>query len=213
MRVLGVDEAGRGAVLGPLVVAGVLVEGGSEGKLRSLGVRDSKAIPREGRRGILRGVVREALGARVVVIDPAEIDRESLTELELKAVASLIAALRPDAVVLDSPVHPKAIPEFGRRLAGRLGELGVPPPEIEIRPRADSSSPAVGAASILAKVTRDAYVTYLRRHFGDFGWGYPGEERVREFLLSWWREHGDLPPICRRRWSTVAKILLPRLDL
>ena len=214
MKVLGVDEAGRGAVIGPLVVAGVLAEGGSEGKLRSLGARDSKSIPREKRKEILCGIVREALGARVVVIGPAEIDRESLTQLELEAVASLIAYLRPHEVVLDSPVHPKAIPGFLRRLVGLLGENGVPlPRRIDIRPRADTSSPVVGAASILAKVTRDAYVAYLRRRYGDFGWGYPGEGKALEFLLSWWREHGSLPPICRRRWSTVAGIISPPLDL
>ncbi|HEC63567.1 MAG TPA: hypothetical protein ENI38_04195, partial [Candidatus Acetothermia bacterium] len=65
----------------------------------------------------------------------------------------------------------------------------------------------VGAASLAAKVVRDAYVTFLREKYGDFGWGYPGEKRVQEFLKEWLERHGEFPEICRTRWRAAQRLL------
>lgn len=213
VTILGIDEAGRGALLGPLVVAGVLVEKANLSRLRSMGAADSKAIPRTRRKELLLRLLPLALGARVRVISPQEIDAHSLTELELSAAAELICTFRPTLVVMDAPVSPGAIPRFQERLVQVLLASGHRVPQLSIAPKADRDSPAVGLASILAKVTRDAHVTWLRERFGDFGWGYPGERAVRDFLREWWETHRELPPICRRRWSTVGKALDPTLDL
>jgi len=213
IKILGIDEAGRGALLGPMVVAGVLVEERVLSRLRSVGAADSKTIPRERRKELLSELLPLALGERVRVIPPEEIDAHSLTELELSAVAELIRALAPHRVVLDSPVSPRAIPRFRERLVEKLRSMGERIPRLSIVPKADRDSPAVGLASILAKVTRDAHITWLRKRYGDFGWGYPGERAVREFLRSWWEMYGNLPPICRRRWSSVGRILDHTLDL
>ncbi len=213
IKILGIDEAGRGALLGPLVMAGVLVEEGDLTRLRSLGAADSKTIPRERRKELLSELLPLALAGRVRVIPPEEIDAHSLTELELSAAAELIRALSPHRVVLDAPVSPRAIPRFRERLEGLLRSQGSGIPRLSIVPKADRDSPVVGLASILAKVTRDAYITWLRKRYGDFGWGYPGERAVREFLRSWWEMYGNLPPICRQRWSSVGRMLDPTLDL
>lgn len=198
--ILGIDEAGRGAVLGPLVVAGVLVE--HEGQLSGLGVADSKAVPRRKRGAILRELARRA-AVKAVVIPPEAVDGEGLTELELRAMARLILLFGPRRVFIDAPVGPRAVKGFERGLRGRLGGVA---PELAIRPKADRDIPVVGAASIAAKVIRDAYIRFLRGAYGDFGWGYPGEGKTRAFLLRWWRERGELPPICRKRWATARAL-------
>ncbi len=213
VKVLGIDEAGRGALLGPLVVAGVLVAEEDLGRLREAGAFDSKGIPREKRKEVLLGLRGLLLGARVRLIDPREIDEKSLTELELTAAVEIVRRLRPQVLVLDAPVSPRAIPGLVERLRSRCALAGAEPGETIVVPKADRDFPVVGAASLLAKVTRDAYVMYLRRRYGDFGWGYPAEEAAVRFLRAWWERHGELPPICRRKWATARRLLTPELEL
>lgn len=206
--VLGIDEAGRGAVLGPLVVAGILVKEERLPELRKLGARDSKLVPREGRLATVRAIARSGARGRAVVIPASAVDRENLTSLELAAAVALVLALPAIEVVVDTPVGPRAIPQFASALSTRSG---LPCAAISVLPRADRDHPAVAAASLLAKVVRDGYVLALRRQFGDFGWGYPSEPRVRDYLVSWLTERGTLPPICRTRWKCVQDLLSPRL--
>lgn len=206
--VLGVDEAGRGAVLGPLVVAGICVEEDELTGLWELGARDSKTVPRGGRRCVVRAIARSGARGRVVVVPASEVDRGNLTSLERDAALTLIAALSPARVVVDTPVGPQAIPQFKASLSSRSGLSGD---AITVVPRADRDHPAVGAASLLAKVVRDAYVVSLHRQYGDFGWGYPGEAKVRALLSAWFAERGSFPPICRTRWQCVQDLLSPRL--
>ncbi len=203
------DEAGRGAVLGPLVVAGVAIEEGKEKLLWDLGARDSKSLARQKRKKILRALWQAGLRGRVVVIPPAEIDQENLTMLELRAMAALIRWGRPEKVVLDPPVGPRAIPRFLRALSQKSG---FPQGALWAFPQADKKSAVVAAASVLAKVVRDGYMHALRRRFGDVGWGYPGEEKVQRFIQRWFWEHQELPPICRKRWRSVQGFSLLKLQ-
>lgn len=221
MNVLGLDEAGRGAVLGPLVVAGVLVPESNLARLKELGARDSKAVPRGKRKEILSAIAR-GFRVRAVVIPARAVDRGSLTELELAAAAQLVRHALPEStepvtrhgacvtVVMDAPVHPRAISGFLTELARRSG---LPRKALSAYPKADRLHPAVGAASLAAKVIRDAYVAFLRSRYGDFGWGYPGERRVQAFLREWLAENGELPPICRTRWRSVRILLGEKLPL
>lgn len=208
--VLGIDEAGRGAVLGPLVVSGVLVPGEGLDTLVELGARDSKAVPRERRKELLAGIA-QAAWVKAVVIPARVVDQENLTQLELSAAAKIVEEASPVTrhpspitVVMDAPVAPGAIPAFRARLASATG---LPEGAISAYPKADSLHPAVSAASLAAKVIRDAYVAYLHTRYGDFGWGYPGEGKVVAFLTRWLAERGGLPPICRTRWRTVKRLL------
>lgn len=204
--VLGVDEAGRGAVLGPLVVAGVRVAEDRLPDLWALGARDSKLVPRERRGTVVRAIAGSGARGKVVVLPASTVDQENLTSLERDAVLRIASALSPDRIVVDAPVGPRAIPRFRDSLSARLG---LPCEAIAVVPKADRDHPAVAAASLLAKVVRDGYVLALRRLFGDFGWGYPSEGRVREYLASWHAAHGTLPPICRIRWGCVRDLLSP----
>lgn len=204
--VLGVDEAGRGAVLGPLVVAGVCV---AEDRLRALwelGARDSKLVARSERRALVQAIARSGVRARAVVVPAEAVDHANLTSLEREAVVQIASALCPGRIVMDAPVGPRSIPRFTDSLTARLG---LRPGAIAVLAKADRDHPAVAAASLLAKVVRDGYVVALRGRFGDFGWGYPGEPRVREYLSSWLAAHGTLPAICRTRWRSVQDLLSP----
>ncbi len=206
---LGLDEAGRGAVLGPLVVASVIIPAEREGFLCQIGARDSKTIARAKRRKILQALWLEGARGRVVVIPPEKIDKESLTLLELKAMAWLIRQSPAEKVILDPPVGPKAIPHFLEALSR---EAQFPRERLEAFPHADKKSPVVSAASILAKVVRDGYIELLRRTYGEIGWGYPGEKKVQEFLNRWVKEHQGFPPICRKRWRSLQSFLFPKLQ-
>jgi ribonuclease HII len=206
--VLGLDEAGRGAALGPLVVAGVAIEREREGGLWAKGARDSKALSRPRRKEVLRELFCAGLRGWVMVIPPQTIDQASLTLLELGAMAEIVRKLGPDQVVLDPPVGPTALPRF---LAAFCRAAGIPRERVCSFPKADAQHPVVAAASLLAKVVRDGHVAALRRLYGDFGWGYPGEGKAQEFLRRWLLAFGELPPICRRRWRSVRALLAQEL--
>ena len=206
--ILGIDEAGRGAVLGPLVVAGVCIAEDGLSRLWELGARDSKLVPRARRRAVVGALAGAGARGRVVVIPASAVNGDNLTSLELAAAASLVDRLTPERVVVDAPVAPLAVGRFISALAVRCA---APPPAIAAFPKADRDHPAVAAASLLAKVVRDAFVVALHRHYGDFGWGYPGEAKVQAFLAQWLAHHGRLPPICRTRWRSVQRLLFPEL--
>lgn len=201
--ICGVDEAGRGPVLGPLVVAGVAVE--SDVPLRQLNVRDSKKLTAE-RREILVPEIEKIAKHHVVVIPAKDIDvmraEMSLNDFEAKLFASVIEALRPETAYVDA-VDVDEI-EFKRAI---LREVGF---EVEIvsQHNADELFPVVSAASILAKVRRDAEVRKIEGEIGEpVGSGYPSDPVTIAFLEKWIREKGSLPPHTRASWDTARRLL------
>lgn len=201
MKILGLDEAGRGPVLGPLVIAGVLADEARLAALAALGVRDSKALSRE-KRAELAPRIAQLAKARAVII-PADRLEESLNEIELRVMAELINDLRPDAVYLDVPAHPRGVEGYCRKLRELVGP-GVP--KIIGENRADRKYPIVSAASIVAKVERDRAILALHEEYGDFGWGYPSEPKARKFLVNWYLQHGRFPPCARAKWRTLRQL-------
>ncbi len=205
--VAGVDDAGRGCAIGPLVIAGVLIEEGMIDELRRMGVRDSKRLsPRR----------REALAAEIEAIakcayfdlTPRAIDLvvernerlRKLNYLEAMAMARVIRDLQPNRVYVDpSDVLPE---RFARQILRVLPDR----PVMVCEHRADVNYPVVSAASILAKVRRDRIVAKLRREHGDFGSGYCHDERTVSFLEAWFREKDWCPPFIRASWATVKRI-------
>lgn len=201
--ICGVDEAGRGPVLGPLVVAGVAVE--SDVPLRQLNVRDSKKLPAE-RREVLGPEIEKIAKHHVVVIPAKDIDvmraEMSLNDFEAKLFASVIEALRPETAYVDA-VDVDEI-DFKRAI---LREVGF---EVEIvsQHNADELFPVVSAASILAKVRRDAEMRKIEGEIGEpVGSGYPSDPVTIAFLEKWIREKGSLPPHTRASWDTARRLL------
>jgi ribonuclease HII len=200
--VLGIDEAGRGPVIGPLVIAGVLVDEHQLDELTALGVRDSKTLARERRTELAREIEARAHHVSVISIPACELEA-NLTRIELVGMAKIIRDLGPANVYLDAPVGPRAIPRFIDALRDLLGDATC---EIVAENKADARFPAVAAASIVAKVHRDREVEKLRSIYGDLGWGYPSEPKVQSFLRDWYARHGSFPPCVRARWATVGRI-------
>jgi ribonuclease HII len=200
--ICGVDEAGRGPVMGPMVVAAVMVENDRE--LRRFKVKDSKLLTRQ-KREELEPRIREVATVEVEVISAAEIDSfmrsSTLNVLEVERFASLIDRLRPDRAFVDAA---DVVEErFGNNIMERL----ICRPEMVCQHRADIKYPVVSAASIVAKVVRDRAMDDIEVDIGcPIGSGYAHDHVTIEFIASWTREKGTLPPHVRRSWKTAKDL-------
>lgn len=208
----GIDEAGRGPVMGPLVVAGVAVE--DPALLTALGCRDSKMLS-PGRREAIDRQLRASPAVRIEVrsieadVLDAERQRLSLNDIEVERFRDIAQCLRPDHLFLDAADVDAA--RFGRAV-GRDLPRGT---KVVSEHRADDTYPVVGAASIVAKVARDAAIAQLARRLErklemPLGSGYAHDERTRLFLKAWHERFGDLPDGTRRSWATIKEMLAPR---
>jgi ribonuclease HII len=199
--IAGVDEAGRGPVLGPLVVAGVAAK--SPAHLRKLGARDSKLLSAEQRLEVA-GRIKAYARWEVRVLPAAELNKRmatrTLNDIEVEAFADILRSLAPERAVVDACDVDEA--RFGARIAGLVGQGCCPITSLH---GADGSHAVVGAASVIAKVTRDALIGDIEREIGlPIGSGYPHDPVTRSFLQQWRTERGGLPPHTRLYWSTVA---------
>ena len=207
MRVAGVDEAGRGCVIGPLVVAGAVFDGEDLPRLTEMGVRDSKALTPKKRLALADRIMDLALDVSYFELPPRVIDKvvfrgkplRRLNYLETMAMAKVLRDLEPDAAYVDT------CDVDHRRCAEQMS--GVLPFKVDIvcEPRADATYPVTGAASILAKVRRDHVVAGLRELHGDFNSGYPSDRKTLEFVEGWFMEHRECPPWMRASWATVRR--------
>jgi len=199
--IAGADEAGRGPVLGPLVVAAVAVP--EPRRLAAMGVRDSKLL-RADRREELDRAIRAEGRVAVRVLPAAELNRRmataTLNTIETEAFASALAELAPQRAIVD------ACDTDAQRFGARVARL-LPPPGFPVKAehKADTNHAVVGAASIVAKVARDAAVRAIAAEVGeDVGSGYPHDPVTVDFLKRWRAHHKGLPPHTRIYWSTVA---------
>jgi len=200
--ICGVDEAGKGSVLGPLVVAAVAIP--SERALDNLGVRDSKQLsPRERER--LYTLIRKHCRVATIRLDAADIDAVRL-EMTLnvavaRAHAQAINKLSPACAYVD------ACDVNCFRYAEMVKSHLTHTCEIVSEHHADDKFPVVSAASIVAKVTRDRAIAMLSKKYGDIGSGYPSDPVTIRFLNTWIDEHKTPPPFARKSWKTVSAIL------
>lgn len=201
--VLGIDEAGRGPVIGPLAVCGVVCEENKVSELRGLGARDSKTLSPAQRTSIAKVLKKFVDDYNVIKIPPKLIEQDNLNTLEFEAIIKLINKFKPRKVIIDTPVSPNAIVNYCVRLKSRLDE-SLANLEIIIEPKADANHSIVGAASIIAKVERDKEISKLHKKYGDFGSGYPGDPKTHGFIKNW----NKFPEIVRKNWSTCESILI-----
>jgi ribonuclease HII len=201
--ICGVDEAGRGPVLGPLVVAAVAIE--DDLPLRRMEVKDSKKLT-PARRQELASKIVDSCRVEYRVIGHEEIDARgskiSLNELEAVAFASLIDRMKADLVYVDACDVNEG--HFRQMVAGRLSYS----PRMVCEHKADDNYPVVAAASIMAKTNRDRIVSEIQTEIGqDIGSGYASDPTTIAFLQKWIKEKGDLPPYTRRSWATAKEAL------
>lgn len=200
---LGIDEAGRGPVLGPLVICGCAFSKENEKELAGLGLKDSKTLS-PGQRLKLSREIKLLADRRIVEsLTPAQVDaacvKGGLNQAETALFIRIIRRIEPAEVFLDALTSRPG--RFGRAISAALAPLK---PIIVSENKADTKYPVVQAAAILAKVTRDAAVERLSRLFGDVGSGYPGDPRTAAFLRKF-AASGDYPPCVRKSWRTVRR--------
>ena len=204
----GVDEAGRGSVIGPLVVAGVSFNEEDLSKLIEIGVKDSKLLSPERREELALQIREFALISYVIFLSPAEIDTvveckrklHKLNRLEAQAMAKVITILKPDVIYVDaSDVLEK---RFGEHIAENLNFT----PKIISEHKADVTYPVVSAASIIAKVERDRVILQLQKKHGNIGCGYPSDPNTVNFLENWIRKFGSYPDFVRKSWKTAKRV-------
>lgn len=206
--ICGVDEAGKGPVLGPLVIAGVTFK--DDNRLSELGIRDSKQLTPSRRETLAKGIKEIAEDYEILVISASDIDDMrkvmTLNEIEVNAFSRVIKKIKPDICYVDAAdVNDQ---RFGRNI---LSNLTIKP-EIISKHKADEIYPIVGAASILAKTRRDEEVKKIGQQLEKkldmpLGSGYPADPITQQFLRAWVKQFGKLPPHTRHSWKTADKIL------
>lgn len=208
MLVAGVDDAGRGSVVGPLVIAGILIESEDVPKLVRLGVKDSKLLSPSRRETLAAEIKRIVKKHAVVKLSPAEIDKvvttgrklHKLNWLEAQAMAKVIELLRPDIAYVD------ASDVLEERFKQQIQEFLPFKVEIVSEHKADRRYPVVSAASIIAKVERDREIAELKAKYGDFGCGYPTDPKTIEFLHRCLETFKEYPEFVRKSWKPAKKI-------
>ena len=203
MGILGVDEAGRGSVLGPMVIAGVIVPEKMNIVLERMGVKDSKRIVPH-RRTILSRKLKKMFEYDVIVISAREIDEMradgiNLNEIEKNAMEEIILRLKPEKAIVDAvDVKPE---RFQKNLCEDTGF------DIIAEHKADDNYIQVSAASIIAKAERDALIDEINKEYikdGGIGSGYPSDPTTKKFLSNY--TYDEMPDFVRRSWNTVAKL-------
>lgn len=203
MIICGVDDAGRGSVLGPLVIAGISVERTKIKRLSEIGVKDSKQLSPNMREILYKKIIAIVDDYHVARISPKIIDasvhKNQLNHLEARYMAKVITKLRPDSSYVDScDVNPA---RFGREIS-KLANSG----RIYSRHHADSTFVVVSAASIVAKVNRDRAIEKLRKKH-NLGSGYPSDPKTMAFIKNWILTYHKTPEFVRKSWKPVKAMM------
>lgn len=203
-KIAGVDDAGRGSIIGPLIIAGVCIDEDEVYKLVDAGVKDSKLLSPAARERLAPIISGLAASVYVEKVSADEVDKfvftrkkyRRLNYLEAITMARVLERLNPESAIVDA--SDTSTQRFRDAILESLGR----PLEIISAHHADYTFPVVSAASIIAKVERDREVELLRARYGDFGSGYPADPRTVSFLKEWLRREGGFPPFARKSWKT-----------
>lgn len=203
MQLCGIDDAGRGSMLGPLVIAGISLDKKNLRKLSSLGVKDSKKLSPKLREHFYKKIIDIADDYYIVKISPRLIDasvkKHCLNGLEAKYMAKVVSKLNADTSYVDScDVNPT---RFGKEISKQSDNR-----KIKSYHHADNRFVIVSAASILAKVARDKAIAKLRQNH-NLGSGYPSDTVTVKFVTKYHATYHVLPNFVRKSWKPVRKIV------
>lgn len=203
---LGMDEAGRGPVIGPLVICCASCRREDEKLLRKAGAKDSKKLSSKQREEVL-SKLNAFCTFRVVEISASELNslmkEMSLNDIEAKAMASLIKNIADgDDCMIDMPDR------YSWTFRKRMEKFGAK--RFEAEHKADDKYPIVSAASIYAKVLRDRRIEEIKSLTTDFGSGYPSDRKTRESLADS-QKRKILSPYIRARWKTIDNLKQTKL--
>lgn len=209
MNTLGLDEAGRGPVLGPMVMGGIVIPEKKEKIVERMGVKDSKKVTPK-RRAVLSRKLTKMFEYELVEISARDIDLMrtkgiNLNQIEKLAMKKIIRKLDSDKIIID------ALDVKEGRLQEEMQEYAGPNREVLAEHKADENYLAVGAASIIAKHRRDQIIDELNRNYikttkdrNGIGSGYPSDPKTKAFLKQY--TYDEMPEFVRRSWGTVQKI-------
>ena len=195
-------------MIGPMVICGILMDSQKLPELEKIRVRDSKTLSHPQRLRLKKKI--ENLASRILIrtVSAVDIDRlrqrTTLNEVEVEEFAAIAKELKPQKIYLDA-ADVKA-DRFGEKvgvLSGLASRGGI----IVSEHKADSKYPIVSAASIIAKVERDRRISEYHEKYGDFGSGYPTDPKTVTFVRDLVRNRQKLPPIVRKSWDSVRKII------
>ena len=205
--IVGIDEAGRGPVLGPLVMAALAFKEKDIKKLEWLGVKDSKLLSKQVREELFERIREIVDDFRVEVIEPDAIDL-SLTEessnlnwLEADTSARLVSEMKSDKIIVDCPsINLQSYKEyFAKKLKGNATSS-----ELLVEHKADLNHIVVAAASVIAKVLRDRIIEHEKNEINiDFGSGYMSDPKTQHFLENY---HDKYPQLFRKKWKSYIKV-------
>jgi ribonuclease HII len=207
MLVAGVDDAGRGCIIGPLLIAGVMMKEEDLPKLKELGVKDSKLLSPRRRETLAVEIKKIVQKHSVIKLSPKEIDKvvetgrklHRLNRLEAQTMAKVIENLKPDIAYVD------ASDVLEERFKQHILECLSFKVQIVSEHKADRKYPIVSAASIIAKVERDKEIAELASKYGDFGSGYPTDPKTINFLQQCLEKMGEYPDFIRKSWKPAKK--------
>ncbi len=204
--IAGIDEAGKGPVIGPMVVCGVMAEEEIFEELKRLGVRDSKKLSKSRREELFEQIERycalETVVLETVVLEAKELNElmkvKNINEILFDCYSAIIKKLKPEIAYVDS------CDVDSERLSVKLEKAtGV---KVVAMHKADVRRVEVASASIVAKVLRDKRIEEIKKELGDFGSGYPSDPKTIEFLRSYYKLRGEFPPHSRTAWKTLKKV-------
>ncbi|MBI2664930.1 ribonuclease HII [Candidatus Woesearchaeota archaeon] len=203
MLICGIDEAGRGPIIGNMVMAGVLVDEEGAESLKSVGVRDSKLLSQKKRVQLFSKITAIAKKYKIISIAPEEIDAAvqsdtlNLNWLEAHVSAKIINELKPDKVIIDSPSN--NVVAYKRYLMKLLDRRDI---DAAVEHKADLNHVECAAASILAKVVREQEIETIKKRVGDFGSGYLTDPKTLKFLEENYEKHQEL---FRKSWKPYKR--------
>jgi ribonuclease HII len=212
--ILGIDDAGRGPLIGPMILAGVLLDNNQEKIIKRSGATDSKLLHHSTRIKIAKEIRKNSISHKISKTFPEEIDKTlnspdtNLNKLEAQKAAEIINSLNSGKhtkeriqVIVDcpssnSPVWKKTLLKYIEIKTNLT---------VKCEHKADLNHISVAAASILAKVTREEEVEKIRKQHGDIGSGYPSDPVTKEFLKQHGKELAN-SGIFRKTWSTWKRL-------
>jgi ribonuclease HII len=207
--IVGVDEAGRGPVLGPLVMVAIAMKEGELKKLEWLGVKDSKLLSSSVREELFERIHEVVHDFRIEVIEPDAIDLSlkdpstNLNWLEAETCARMVSELDPDTIIIDCPST--NIPAYTDFLRQRLSLAVREKAKLVVEHKADANYVVASAASVVAKVIRDRAVDRIKNEIGiDCGSGYTSDPKTQEFLAKY---HDKYPELFRKGWQSYKNVI------
>ena len=189
-----------------MVICGYLIDDKNVKELKKIGVKDSKLLTPAKREEFFPKLEKIAKDYALLQASAADIDKlrsvSNLNKYEIKRMVELVEFFNPDKVIIDALEHEES---FYNKISGMISGTTIIAENF-----ADKKYPEVGAASILAKVTRDREVEKLHKIHGNFGSGYPADPLTIDFLKNWIKKNKDFPDCVRKSWMTVKMLKMEK---